>query len=336
MGRVFLNVKNSSYLGENRSLLDTVVAFVPDSGPTPTPSATSVTPTPTPAVSPTQTPTNTTTPTTTPTPTPTVVPIQTEYALILDRANQFGFDPPCLDEQYKQNNLIIDLKNAGLWNKLGMFHMFKVDSTCASPGFTLINWIVPSNPIASLVRDIGGTFPTLTSTAGWRFNQTNRLQLGLNIGAMLGPILLSSTGNTEGVYYNSFIGNSTSGTNNIWGSNNNGWNAGRYNNTTNHIIFRNNGLTTTYDFTGLGFKSASIDGRPDTDTTIIFNNNGVQSTRTKVATDVGIAGNGFFMNGAESSSQHSWICGMFFAGGGGFTSADAVSLETIITSYMTS
>ncbi len=83
MGKVFINKQFSSYLGENRAILDTIVSYVSDGpAPTPTPSPTSVTPTPTPTITktPTLTPTLTSTPTNTPTqtstntPTPTLTP----------------------------------------------------------------------------------------------------------------------------------------------------------------------------------------------------------------------------------------------------------------------
>jgi hypothetical protein len=73
MGQVFYRKKFSSYLGEQRALLDITAMFTSDLPPSPTPTP-SVTPTQTPGASPTPTvtPTATVTPTVTPTPTPTV------------------------------------------------------------------------------------------------------------------------------------------------------------------------------------------------------------------------------------------------------------------------
>jgi hypothetical protein len=127
MGKVFLNKQFSNYLGENRAILDTVERYVTDIQPTPTPSATP-------------------SPTATPAPTPTPLPVfDTDYQAVLDRATSLGFSLPCTYEKLKQNNLVIDLKNANLWSGLSQFYMFKLDTSCASPGFSLINWITPSN-----------------------------------------------------------------------------------------------------------------------------------------------------------------------------------------------
>jgi hypothetical protein len=72
MSKVFYRKQFSDYLGENRSILDVVVGFVPD-GVTPQPSPVTPTPTPTPSVTPiVVTPTVTSTSTSTPTPTSTL------------------------------------------------------------------------------------------------------------------------------------------------------------------------------------------------------------------------------------------------------------------------
>ena len=304
-------------------------AFVPVPSPTPSPTRTS-TPTPTPTITPTKTPTPT------PTPSSTPIPIQAEYTTILNRASALGFAAPCLDEQSKQNELIFDLKTAGLWNKLGQLYMFRVDTTCASPSFTLINWRVPAANLCSLSVFSGGTNPVMNSNQGWLFDRLNRIQVGQNISGTINSITTTSTGNTQGVYYHSFISGSTSGNNNIWQTSNNEWNFARYNNTTTHSLFRNNPLTSTYDFTGLGYKSVSINGAPNSDLSVIFTNAGLQTTRTKTLADTSIAANNLFINGNQTSGSHSWVCGMFFSAGGGFTSTDANSFGTIITSYMTS
>jgi hypothetical protein len=316
--------------------------------PTPTPTITSTeTPTPTPTMTSTLTPTPTITPTetTTPTPTPTLTPsptplvLEAEYQAVLDRAGSLGFDVPAYTQQSKQNQLVVDLKNAGLWTKLSAFYMFRLDtSDGASPGFTFINWITPTATISSLVRaNTSVPFPTLTSNSGWTFSQTNSIQLGQNVGSSPNPISLTgTTGNTEGVYYTQFIGNSTSGSNNIWQTNNNGWNRTFYNNTSSHNVFRGIGLTSTYDFTGTGFKAATIDGSPSVDTTLVFRNGGISTNRTKTGVDVGIAGGSMFINGSDATGRHSWTCGLWFCGSNLSSSVEVPALETIINNYMSS
>lgn len=88
MGKVFLNKQFSSYLGEDRAILDTVERYVSDM----------VTPTPTPSVTPTFTPTPT--PTTTPTPTPSGVPVFTE-------GSGFDFRADCIVYDNGTNSLFV-------------------------------------------------------------------------------------------------------------------------------------------------------------------------------------------------------------------------------------
>ena len=345
MGKVFLNKQFSNYLGENRAILDTVERYVTDVSPSPTPSPTSVTPTPT--VTPTVTPsgggvTPSPTPTATVTPSPSVAPVfETEYQAILNRATVVGFTLPGTAQKIKQNQLIVDLKNAGLWSKLGVFYMFKLDtSDGSSPGFTFINWVNPSLTLSDL-QTYSTVFPTHTSNSGWTFSQGSYLRLGTNTGtASVNNISAVVSGNSEGIYMVDYTGPSSSGTNTLWSTNNNSWNRARYNNTTAHNIFRGVSLTANYDFTGLGFKTATINGRPDTDTTLVFRNGGVSTNTTKTGVDIGIGGGSMLINGDTTSQTFGWTCGMWFSAGGGtgngFFSSDVVALETIINAYMTS
>jgi hypothetical protein len=314
--RNFYRKQFSDYLGENRAILDIKSEFFPGVTPTPTPS-------------------------------PTPLPVfDTNYQAVLNRANSLGFSLPCFYEQVKQNNLIINLKNAGLWTKLSQFLMFKVDTSCASPGFTLINWITPSNSLSQLQRvSISDTFPVHTNNSGWTFNRQNRIQLGQNVQVNPNAIEITVSGNSEGLYMTQFITGSTSGENWIWASSNNEWNRAQYNNTTQQLFFRGNALTSSFDFTGLGFKAITIDGRPDTDTTVVFRNGGVSTDRTKTAVDSSIAGNELFLNSnsgpAGVGKNFEWTCGMWFnaggeTGNGFFSSTDVPALETIINAYMTS
>jgi len=306
--------------------------------PSPTPSNTPTnTPTLTPTNTPTLTPTNT--PTNTPTPSPLV--LTTEYQAILTRATTLGYGVPGYYEQIKQNQLIVDLKNAGIWNKLGTFLMFKLDTagSSVSPQFTFIDWITPNAALSSLgiARDGFIDPPTFVNNTGWELFKGNFIYIGENVQTGVNPITLTSTNNSEGLYINS-VGGGTTIEPTLWSSSNNGWNAARYADTTNHIIFRNNLLTSTYDFTGLGFKSVSIDGQPNADTTLHFNNAGVEEIRTKTSVDTGIAGGvGFYLPLQGAAYQDfNWNVGMWFAGGGGLGSADMLTFEPIITNYMNS
>jgi hypothetical protein len=281
--------------------------------------------------------TPTTTPIPSPTPSPTALVLEPEYQAVLTQAQVLGYDSPGYTQRNKQNQLVRDLKTAGLWTKISQLYMFRVDtSDGTSPGFTFINWITPT--ISASLQRTNTTFalPSFTNNVGWTFNQNNSIQLGQNIGLGPSPITLTtSTGNTEGVYYQAFIGNSSSGNNYIWSTNNNEWNRALYNNTTLHSIWREKQLTASYDFTGLGFKCQTTDGLINTDVNRVFRNGGVSTTRSVASADTGIGGGSMFVNGV-STGRHSWTCGMWFNGANLSSSVDVPALETIINSYMTS
>lgn len=291
-----------------------------------------------PAPSPTPSPTPSSTPAATPTPTPTSTPttFTAEYLAILSRASALGYAAPVYSQQVLQNQLIVDLKAAGYWAKLGNMYMFKVDLTAGgSPQFTFLNWITPANPACSIQINAGGFTPPVHTPQGWRFTNENRMVLGSNVGAGTNPINTTSIRNSEGTYVAAFVANSTSGTNVMWSSDNNSWNTAKYNTTAAHTIFRGIGLTDSFDFTGLGFKGATIDGVVTSDTSIYFQNDGIQTLKTKTAVDSGVAGNNLYLNfnGGNATSSFSWTSGFWFSGAG-LSSADMPGFQTIITNYM--
>ena len=322
----------------------TTLTATPTETPTQTPTET---PTQTPTNTQTQTPTNTATPTptttTTLTATPTLTPTPSAtpaaftsvYTALINQANSLGYTLPSTSVQYKQNQLIVDLQADGVWSKLGTFLVFKVDNT-ASIGFTFMDWIEPTTTLCRPASITGTTLPTLTAYSGITFGRANNLVLGNNIGTGSKPIQASLSGNSMGVYYVQNISGSTTGTNNMWQTNNNGWNYARYNDTSAHSLYRDRILTSTYDFRGTGFKAVSINGVYSADTTVVFTNGTIQTSRTKTAAETQIAGNSLALNGYTNGEGHAWTCGAYFAGGGGLTSADMINLERRLTEYMNS
>ena len=64
-----------------------------------------------------------------------------EYQAVLSRATSSGITLPSLANQTNQNKLIVDLKAAGVWDKLDVFYMF---ANTGSSGFALLNWKNPN------------------------------------------------------------------------------------------------------------------------------------------------------------------------------------------------
>jgi hypothetical protein len=160
--------------------------------PTPTPTnTTTLTPTNTPTSTAGETPTPTNTNTLTPTPTPTsAATYDSTYQAVLDYADTQGYTLPSLSGQSLQNEIIVELKNNSIWDKLDLFYLFKTDG---DNDFATLNWVDPSSYKITEVNS-----PTFTTNVGFMGNGTNAY---LNTGwdATIGPNFIQ-TGATHGVY----------------------------------------------------------------------------------------------------------------------------------------
>lgn len=67
--------------------------------------------------------------------------IDSDYQAVLDRATALGYTLPSAGQQVKQNQLILDLKSAGIWSQLDLFYVFATDG---DQNFSFINWKSPS------------------------------------------------------------------------------------------------------------------------------------------------------------------------------------------------
>ncbi len=87
-----------------------------------------------------------------------------EYQAILDEATALGYTLPSAGQQAKQNQLIIDLKTAGVWDKLDVFYVYANDS---GQNFSTLNWKNPNVFQGSLINS-----PTFTTNQGFAGNGT--------------------------------------------------------------------------------------------------------------------------------------------------------------------
>lgn len=85
------------------------------------------------------------------------------YQAILNYATSLGYTLPSLAQQVKQNKLVADLKNAGIWNKLDTFAVFATDG---SSNFALIDW-----KRLSLYTNVNSC--AFTANAGFQGNGTS-------------------------------------------------------------------------------------------------------------------------------------------------------------------
>lgn len=67
-----------------------------------------------------------------------------EYQAVLDRATALGYTLPSTATKTAQNQLIVNLKSAGIWSLLDVFYvMMANDATLGN--FSLLNWVSPSS-----------------------------------------------------------------------------------------------------------------------------------------------------------------------------------------------
>ena len=95
-----------------------------------------------------------------------------EYQAILNRATTLGYALPDMVTQYAGTQLISDLKNAGIWDKLDAFWVY---ATTGDQNFALLNWKNPNTFQSSIV----GTLPFRTR-GGFTFSQNNYITTNFN------------------------------------------------------------------------------------------------------------------------------------------------------------
>jgi hypothetical protein len=88
----------------------------------------------------------------------------TEYQAILDRATALGYTKPSAAQQLEQNQLIIDLKAAGIWDDCDVIRIAANDGSAA---FGTLNWKNPSTFQATLINS-----PSFVSNGGYLGNGT--------------------------------------------------------------------------------------------------------------------------------------------------------------------
>jgi len=86
-----------------------------------------------------------------------------DYQAVLNYATSLGYTLPSAGQQVKQNQLMLDLKTAGVWNKLDSFRVYATDG---SSSYALIDW-------KRLVLCTAVNSPTFTTNVGYKGNGTS-------------------------------------------------------------------------------------------------------------------------------------------------------------------
>jgi hypothetical protein len=87
------------------------------------------------------------------------------YVSILNYASSQNYSLPSSNQQILQNNLVVELKNSDIWNKLDVLWVYATD---AGSDFARINWKNPGSHTDSLINN-----PEFISNQGFKGNGTN-------------------------------------------------------------------------------------------------------------------------------------------------------------------
>jgi len=109
-----------------------------------------------------------------------------DYQAVLNYGTSLGYTLPSVGQRTKQNQLMLDLKAGGIWNKLDTFAVFATDG---NSNFALIDW-----KRLSLYTAVNS--PTFTTNSGFRGNGTSSyINTNFNISTGTNYILNSASRN---------------------------------------------------------------------------------------------------------------------------------------------
>jgi len=91
--------------------------------------------------------------------------LDSDYVAVLNRAITLGYALPTFSQIIKQNQLVVDLKAGGVWNKLDVLYIFANDG---GSDFATLNWKSPALYQATLVNS-----PSFTANQGFVGNGTS-------------------------------------------------------------------------------------------------------------------------------------------------------------------
>jgi hypothetical protein len=132
--------------------------------------------------------------------------MDSNYKAVLDYATTQGYTLPSASQQLLQEQLIIDLKDAGVWSKLDLFYVFATDG---DSDFASINWKDPNNN-----EIVEYNSPTFTTDVGFTGdNSSAYLDTGtsLDAGSNFDPSTPSASFGAWSYYAKGVSGNALCG-----------------------------------------------------------------------------------------------------------------------------
>jgi len=128
-----------------------------------------------------------------------------DYLAVLNYATTQGYTLPSESQQALQNQLVVDLKNGGIWNKLDTFGVWATDG---DSDFALIDWI-------RLTDYTAVNSPTFTTNVGFQGNGTSS-HIDSNYNPVINGVNLTLNSVSLG-YYQAAARTTTGISENNWG-----------------------------------------------------------------------------------------------------------------------
>jgi hypothetical protein len=236
-----------------------------------------------------------------------------DYQAVLDYATTQGYTLPSAGQQALQNQLVVDLKDGGIWSKLDTFGVFATDG---DSDFALIDWIrltdytAVNSPTFTTNQGFTGdgvsayidtNFNPSTSGVNYTLNNASRGIHVVNAGNGLG---LDGTLNTGSNLANRMLGGNSS---------------------IQSINQGNSALNAAVDLSGIGFKTII---RTSSSNVELFNET-TQFSRTRVSSIIENFNQVVFRNGAGNFSTA--LVSNYYMGGN--TVAEYLAMRTAYLNY---
>lgn len=116
-----------------------------------------------------------------------------DYSSILNYATSQSFALPSKDYQLLQNDLIVSLKNEGIWNEIDHLYVFPNDAT--TDDFATINWKQPTGGYDALKVNS----PLLNKYYGFKGDGTSYINTTINLSTDSDKFILSSNSISVGI-----------------------------------------------------------------------------------------------------------------------------------------
>jgi hypothetical protein len=242
-----------------------------------------------------------------------------DYQAVLNYAITVGGATlPSTSQQIKQNKLVVDLKAAGIWQKLDTFGVFATDGNST---FARIDWI-------RLVTMSEFNSPTFTTNSGFKGNGTSAyIDTGFN--SQVGP---NYTLNNASFGYKLYAARTTTNAaENIYGNGNDGLSAYLRSSAPPRIYFNANGgfvLTTAFVFNTVQFVNVN---RTSSTGVNIYGNGSLIETKSLTSSLISSSPFTVFKSGTVYTNA-----GVSIIYAGADMTSFAASFNTITNNYTTS